>query len=212
MGCSLDSLYNSWDFGRRLYAGRYLCFFFLLLLLDETSLSLKRQTQVPEMKKVIRPHFSLTLSLCSLLECVVLGKKKKKIDCKLCRDYLLPELLDGLCSCNFSDGRISFTPERDVYFRMCENKALNAAERGGCQMPLRPDSEPSSSPSGLTPSGLDLRRAAGPLIYLVQASRGKRVHVSGNPKQVCVSCNQMDRYHSMLCFFEASITINIAHT
>ncbi|ROL54611.1 hypothetical protein DPX16_11786 [Anabarilius grahami] len=58
---------------------------------------------------------------------------------------------------------------------MCENKALNAAERGGCQMPLRPDSEPLSSPSGLTPSGLDLRHAAGPLIYLVQASRGKRV-------------------------------------
>ncbi|KAG1933920.1 hypothetical protein F2P79_020274 [Pimephales promelas] len=50
-------------------------------------------------------------------------------------------------------------------------------------MPLRPDSEPSSSPSGLTPSGLDLRCVAGPLIYLVQASGGKTVHVPGSRKQ-----------------------------
>lgn len=212
MGCSLDSLYNSWDFGRRLYAGRYLCFFFSSSSFGwNVSLSEVSDPSARNEKSHSATFLSHSLSLLVAGVCGF-GEKKKKIDCKLCRDYLLPELLDGLCSCNFSDGRISFTPERDVYFRMCENKALNAAERGGCQMPLRPDSEPSSSPSGLTPSGLDLRRAAGPLIYLIQASRGKRVHVSGNPKQVCVSCNQMDRYHSMLCFFEASITINIAHT
>ncbi|KAF4094928.1 hypothetical protein G5714_024006 [Onychostoma macrolepis] len=56
---------------------------------------------------------------------------------------------------------------------MCENKALDAAEREGCQMPLRPGSGPSSSPSGLTPSGLDLCRATGPLIHLVPASRAR---------------------------------------
>lgn len=150
------------------YAGRCLWFF---LLLDVTSLSLECQTQVSEMKQAIRPHFLQSLSLSSRCWSVWFCKKKN-IDCKLCRDYLLPEFLDGLCSCNFSDGRISFTPERDVYFRMCENKALDAAEREGCQMPLRPGSGPSSSPSGLTPYGLDLCRATGPLIHLVLASRG----------------------------------------
>lgn len=73
--------------------------------------------------------FSRALSFPSVLECA--AREKKDIDCEGRRDRLSLELLDGLCSCNFSDGRISFTPERDVYFRMCENKALEAAERGG---------------------------------------------------------------------------------
>ncbi len=158
---------------------------------------------MPEITQAIRPHFLQSLSL-SLHIDGVCGFAGKNIDYKLCRDYLLLELFDGMCSCNFSDGRISFTPERDVYFRMCENKALDAAERECCQMPLRPGSGPSSSPSVLTPSGLDLCHATGPLIHLVPASRGKLVHVSGSQKLVYVSHNQkamaLDSSHSMLCF------------
>lgn len=187
MGCSLESLYNSWVFGR-IHWPLFMFFFFFfgcnVSLSGVSNPSARNETSHSASFSPV--SFSLSLlvvGVCGFAE-------KKNIDCKLCRDYLLPELLDSLCSCNFSDGRISFTPERDVYFRMCENKALDAAERGGCQMPLRPGSGPSSSPSGLTPSGLDLCRATGPLIHLVPASRGKRVHVSGSQKLVCVSHNQ----------------------
>lgn len=200
--------------GLRLYTLGAVYGFFLLL--DITSLSLECQTQVPEMKQAIRPHFLQSLSLSARCWSVWLQKKKKYIDCKLCRDYLLRELLDGLCSCNFSDGRISFTPERDVYFTMCENKALDAAERGGHQMPFRPGSGPSSSPSGLTPSGLDLCHATGPFIHLIPASRGKQLHVYGSQKLVCVSRNQkavvLDSSHSMLCFFSQASSTVIAYT
>lgn len=61
--------------GLRLYTLGAVYGFFLLL--DITSLSLECQTQVPEMKQAIRPHFLQSLSLSARCWSVWLQKKKK---------------------------------------------------------------------------------------------------------------------------------------
>lgn len=134
------------------YGSPYLFFFQVVTSLSQVSDPERQEWNEPF--RLIFPGSGLPSAL---FWSVRLVGKKPDIDCELRRDRLALELLDGLCSCNFSDGRISFTPERDVYFRMCENKALEAAERGRRRMPLRPASRPSSFPSGLTPCAPDPR-------------------------------------------------------